>query len=354
MTSDPRFSLRSDEFLPPVSRWMTVGGLLVLGMLGATGVLASVVRYDMLVKAPGRVRPQIELQVVQADRAGVVGGIEVKANQEVKQGDILAYLETPQNAQVRTLRSQRQNRLNNIEEYQTQLLPIAAQLDRLRQQIFQQSGWKVPAEQLEAAPSNDNSAYVVARALEKLARSSPHEAGTLQSQWQDTLRQQDRLQRQLQQEQAALTLLEQQLEPASLRIPSPGKILRLHLRNVGQIVQVGDTLAEIVPTEPLVIRASVAEPDIGRVQVGQKVQLRVSAYAYTEYGLLEGTVDSIAPDAEIRPNGMAYYEVTIVPAQSFLTRQEKIYPLQPGMEVQAEITTEQETVMRLLLRKATL
>jgi multidrug efflux pump subunit AcrA (membrane-fusion protein) len=353
MTSDPRFSLRSDEFLPPVSRWMTVGGLLVLGMLGATGVLASVVRYDIIVKAPGRVRPQIELQVVQADRAGVVGGIEVKANQEVKQGDILAYLETPQNAQVRTLRSQRQTRLNSIQDYQTQLLSIGTQLDRLRQQILQQSGWQVPDE-LPSATNSDESVYIVARALEKLARSSPHEAGTLQSQWQDLLRQQDRLQRQLQQEQEALTLLEQQLEPASLRIPSPGKILRLHLRNVGQIVQVGDTLAEIVPTEPLVIRASVAEPDIGRVQVGQRVQLRVSAYAYTEYGLLDGTVDSIAPDAEIRPNGMAYYEVTIVPTKAFLTRQTQIYPLQPGMEVQAEITTEQETVMRLLLRKAKL
>ncbi len=353
MTSNPRFSLRSDEFLPPVSHWMTVGGLLVLGMLGATGVLASIVRYDIIVKAPGRVRPQIELQVVQADRAGIVGGIEVKANQAVKQGDILAYLETPQNAQVRTLRSQRQTRLNSIEDYQTQLLPIEAQRNHLRQQILQQSGWKVPAE-LPTEPNADESAYVVARALEKLARSSPHAAGTLQSQWQDLLRQQDRLQRQLEQEQAALTLLEQQLEPASLRIPSPGKILRLHLRNVGQLVKEGDTLAEIVPTEPLVIRAAVPEPDIGRVQVGQNVQLRVSAYAYTEYGLLQGTVDSIAPDAEVRPNGMAYYEVTIVPAQAFLTRQAQIYPLQPGMEVQAEITTEQETVMRLLLRKATL
>jgi multidrug efflux pump subunit AcrA (membrane-fusion protein) len=96
MFSDPNPDLlrpvKSDEFLPAISLWTTLGGVLLMGSVGAAIILTAVTKYNITVKAPATVRPVGEVQIVQAATEGTVESIPVKENMAVKQGDAIAVV----------------------------------------------------------------------------------------------------------------------------------------------------------------------------------------------------------------------------------------------------------------------
>lgn len=119
----------SDEFLPPISRWSTLGGLFIFGTVGVAFALATVFKYNVTVKAPFTVRPLGELRIVQAAKEGTVEQIGVKENQVVKQGEIIAILDDSR------LQTQKQQLQGNIEQLQRQLAQMSAQIAALDRQI---------------------------------------------------------------------------------------------------------------------------------------------------------------------------------------------------------------------------
>ena len=125
--SNPEFlrPVQSDEFLPPISRWTTLGGLFLVATFGVAVALAAFTKYNVTVKAPATVRPSGELRIVQAAAEGTVKSIQVKENQVVKQGDAIAIID---NSQLQTKKSQLQG---NIQNSQLQLSNLAAQISAL-------------------------------------------------------------------------------------------------------------------------------------------------------------------------------------------------------------------------------
>lgn len=122
-------SVEGDEFLPPISRWTTLGGLFLVGTVGVAFTLAAVTKYNITVKAAATVRPSGEIRIVQAALEGTIKTISVKENQLVKQGDAIATID---DSQLQTQKSQLQG---SIQQNQQQLVQIAAQLRALDGQI---------------------------------------------------------------------------------------------------------------------------------------------------------------------------------------------------------------------------
>jgi HlyD family type I secretion membrane fusion protein len=119
----------SDEFLPPISPWTTLGGLFMVGTVGVAFILAALFKYNVTVKAPATVRPLGELRIVQAAKEGTVERIKVKENQVVKQGEIIAILD---DSRLQTQKNQLQG---NIQQLQRQLTQMNAQIAALDRQI---------------------------------------------------------------------------------------------------------------------------------------------------------------------------------------------------------------------------
>lgn len=117
---------------------------------------------------------------------------------------------------------------------------------------------------------------------------------------------------------------------------------------------------------PLVVKAHVAPQDISKVKVclapnvvncqEGKVIMRFSAYPYPDYGTLSGAVRSISADVIVpeKSSEPPYYDVTIQPERLYLKKGGQTYPLQPGLEVSADIVAKEETVLTFFLRKARL
>jgi len=76
---------------------------------------------------------------------------------------------------------------------------------------------------------------------------------------------------------AELGVVEQALADASVRAPFAGLISERHV-NLGQYVQPGTALFDLVSLDPLDVVFHVAEVDSGRVAVGQEVAVRVAPH----------------------------------------------------------------------------
>ncbi|MBD2209636.1 HlyD family efflux transporter periplasmic adaptor subunit [Nostoc linckia FACHB-104] len=122
-------SANPNEFLPPISRWASIGGIVLLGIFGTTMMLSSILKYKVIIKAPATVRPTGELRLVQAATEGTVKRIFVKENQVVKQGDIIAHID---DSRLKTQKSQLQT---NIQQASLQLSQVNLQIRELDEQI---------------------------------------------------------------------------------------------------------------------------------------------------------------------------------------------------------------------------
>ncbi|MDF5733630.1 MAG: HlyD family efflux transporter periplasmic adaptor subunit [Rhizonema sp. PD38] len=213
----------------------------------------------------------------------------------------------------------------------------------------------------------------VAIAQEKIAQEKARgesTRATLNEEREELIRRQIEIKNQIHSTQKELKQVNTELQKTIIQTNEAGRILKLSLRNPGQLVCPGDAIAQIAPSNtPLVIKAHVAAQDIGKVRLCKaaqvtecfegKVQLRVSAYPYPDYGTLKGavraiTADAITPQTNTNTSAAPYYEVTIQPEKLFLEKGGISYPIQPGMEVTSDIIAKEETVLTFILRKARL
>ncbi|MEG5135519.1 MULTISPECIES: HlyD family secretion protein [unclassified Microcoleus] len=359
----PAETFDNDQFLPPVSRWTTLGGILMVATFGGAIALASVTKYSATVKADAIVRPAGEVRVVQAATEGTIESIAVSENQTVKAGDAIAVVDA---SRLGTQKKQFQEIIN---QSQTAAQQINQQLRDLENQILASGQFQSIKTASPAAQE------VVESALVKIATSQPDVAERLGRSRRVLLVKRSTIQQQLIQAKKELNQIQSQLENSVIRAPADGTILRLEVQNTGQTIQAGSAIAQIVPSDvPLIVKAKVTSQDIARIQIGQPVQIRISALPFPDYGTLKGTVSGIAPDAIAPQNpgnnlGTAYYEVAIKPQQTYLTKLQSTsgqffgdpqanvprqYSIQSGMEGRADIITGQETVLTFILRKARL
>jgi adhesin transport system membrane fusion protein len=152
-----------------------------------------------------------------------------------------------------------------------------------------------------------------------------------------------------------------------IRAPHRGLIQDLRVRGIGQVIEGGEVLLQIVPDDqPLEAEILILPKDIAYVKVGQDVNLRVSSYDYTQFGYAKGTVSRIAaagvtdPKSSSAPlaaasvtelkTGDIYFRAWITLNQPYLGEDPERYPLRPGMSIAADIVTGEKTVLTYLLR----
>lgn len=116
-------------------------------------------------------------------------------------------------------------------------------------------------------------------------------------------------------------------------------------------------LLNLVPVnESLLAEVLFKNEDIGFVQKGQAVQLKVAAYPFQKYGLLQGRVQTLAPDAQpaqaptpATSPGQASAPQGYRALIQLNTQRLQDLPLDAGMQVVAEIHQGRRSVMEYLL-----
>lgn len=145
--------------------------------------------------------------------------------------------------------------------------------------------------------------------------------------------------------------LRKQAARLAVRSPTRGIVKGLAVNTVGGVVQPGQQLMSILPLdERLVIEARISPKDIGHLGIGQPVQVRVSAYDYSRYGVLPGTLEFISATTFQGESRDRFYRGRIAFAESHMEANGVRKPILPGMTVTAEIITGERTILSYLVK----
>jgi HlyD family secretion protein len=154
-------------------------------------------------------------------------------------------------------------------------------------------------------------------------------------------------------------------ELLELRAPQAGTVKDLATHTAGTVTMPGTILMTLVPQgESLVAEVWVSNQDVGFVRPGQAVKLKLSAFQFTKYGMVEGRVRHVSADAteapsantrsdalsgRDRPMGPLAYRALVDLESQELQSDGARYALAPGMQVAAEINLGTRTVLEYVL-----
>lgn len=241
----------------------------------------SVTVYDTVT---GSLSPALEVAVV-PKTGGTVQGIMVKVGEQVQKGQLLVQLDTKDiEAQVRQAEAA-------LEAAQTAYRNAEAQIPNA----------------LKIAQANYEAAKKAYERMEYLYR----EGGISEQQWesaktqlevaeaqladaQNAHLQLETLKAQIKQAEAAYDAAKTALDNASITAPVSGVVTAVHI-DVGQMVGQTTPVVTIAQLDPMYAEFTLTESQVGKLAVGDKVQVKVSAAGEEPF---EGTVTEVPPSAD--------------------------------------------------------
>jgi hemolysin D len=154
-------------------------------------------------------------------------------------------------------------------------------------------------------------------------------------------------------------------ELLELKAPHEGLVKDLATRTLGSVVAAGTVLMTVVPArEPLQAEVWITHQDAGFIENGQRAKLKLAAYPFQRYGMLQGSVIHVSPDASELPQAANLerrrseaehvlpptgYRTLVELDSLFLDHAGRRYRLAPGMQVTAEVHLGTRSVLEYLL-----
>jgi HlyD family secretion protein len=345
-------ALQQSRFLARTITWVLVG-------TAAAGLAwLALARTDEVVVAPGKLQPIGDVKTVQMPVGGVLEEMLVKEGQRVSKGQVLLRLDNEgtldrrkatldtirskeQQLQLKQLEMQRYFNLNDTEQrtLRRNLELELNILDRLEQ--LQKEGAVQELQYLQQR----NKVQEVRGELEKLAQDRKRQEAILrQSKAQ--------LDGELADLRSKLTELSINIRYQDVRSPVDGLVFDLKPTGPGFVAQGSEPVMKIVPFRDLQARVEIESSDIGFVQVGKPVEISIDSFPATDFGVLEGTLESIGSDALPPDERHATYRFPAriaLNSQQFRLKGGQILPLQVGMSLTANIKLRKVTYLQLLL-----
>jgi adhesin transport system membrane fusion protein len=143
--------------------------------------------------------------------------------------------------------------------------------------------------------------------------------------------------------------LSDRVKQSSIRSPVKGTVKRLLVNTVGGVVQPGKDMIEIVPLEDaLLLEAKVQPRDIAFLRPGQPVMVKFTAYDFSIYGGLDGTLEHIGADSVTDDKGNAFYTVRVRTSKPGFG--DANLPIIPGMVAEVDILTGKKSVLAYLIK----
>lgn len=149
-----------------------------------------------------------------------------------------------------------------------------------------------------------------------------------------------------------------------LKAPQAGIIKDLATHTPGTVVSPGTVLMTLVPNnEALQAEVWLRNEDAGFVREGQQVKVKLMAYPFQKYGMVDGKVIQVSADATDKGNNQQQetdvnqpnatrqlsYRTLVQLNKQYLKVEDDKLALSPGMQVAAEIKLADQTVMEYLL-----
>lgn len=360
----------------PVIYW-----LLLLGAIGAL-VALPLIKVDVAVRASGWVRPATERTELRPAVPGQIAQVLARDNDRVRAGQPLLTLRArdieERLARNRVLQQEKNEIIADLGVLTAARVVGAEETravlgNRLRTAAFRQDlvqfSTQVDSYRLAETKARNELARYTALAAKGIATAQEldnarYEAERLQTESKLLVEQTlSRWQTRLRDEQTTLADLvseEQRLaeEQAhyTLRAPADGVLVGFTGLSAGGFIGAGQALGAVSPDDSLLVETFVSPRDVGLVRVGQAARLQIDAYAYTQWGALDGTVESISGDmlgsGATQPGGATgsvFFKVVVRPHRTMLQLSNGVRgELRKGMTLSARFIVARRSLLQVL------
>ncbi|MEO0012348.1 MAG: hypothetical protein RLZZ535_737 [Cyanobacteriota bacterium] len=153
-----------------------------------------------------------------------------------------------------------------------------------------------------------------------------------------------------------------ELKQYAIKAPVAGTIFQFPIQNAGTTVQAGDTVAAIAKginqdsssKSSLVLRAKMPSSETAFLKKGLPAKIKLDAYPFQDYGIVEGRVSWISPDSKIAEQQQStqqaeFFELEIILDQASINSAGKPIPITPGQTASAEIVIRQRRLIDFFL-----
>ena len=368
----------SDGWGGSITLWVLTIGL--SAMLG----WAYVSEIDQITRATGQVIASSRSQIIQASDGGILVDLRVKEGAKVKQGDLLARLDSTKvnasflevearcaglQAQVARLRAEVLNQKPSFDQglkrhyadfvdnqtilYQRRREALEAEI-----RVYKESLDLVQSElemNLPLVRTGDVSQTEILKLKRQAAELQGQMTNRRNKYFQDTQAELAKAEEDLAGANQILAQRKNQLEQTELFAPVDGVVKNVRITTKGGVVRPGEEVMQIVPIDDdLIVEAKLKPADVAFVKPGLSAQVKIDAYDYTVYGSLNGTVTYISADTleeNLRQGELPYYRVQVrTTGKALKNRPDELMEIQPGMTATVEIKTGVNTVLKFLTK----
>ena len=278
----------------------------------------------------------------------------LNANREARQNQEQLFDEQlkDQNIQLDTLLSQRSTLVDSIGLIEEEVtlrkelldkgltrrftyLDVLRDLNRARGQLVQLDG-------------------LIARARQEIAEIETRQITFDANQESQALTEISQVSAELAEVRESLARFEDRFSRLDITSPVRGVVQELGFTVVGGVVAPGAAVAEIVPIDDeLVVEVLLNPKDIAFVSPGQEATVRVTAYDFAQFGGMVGRVKRISPTTITSDSGAAFYKVIVSLERNHFGEDPTQNLVLPGMVVQADIRTDERTLLNYLAKPVT-
>lgn len=358
-------------------------GIYILLILILFVVWAASFEIDQIVRAQGQVIPQEKTQVIQAADGGVIKELRVSEGETVQKGQVLALLESDR---ARAGVEEISNRIAGF-----QISRIRAQAEAMGVQPkfvqFAQSHPDLVSSQHALYVQNQTALRKDTGALTEQVRLAKAEfelvqrlfdqgdisrielmrtqrglvdaqqkLHTVQEKYKsDARRELAKIEEEITSQRSKLQERQSVLDHTEIQASLDGVVKSLRINTLGGVLRSGDELMQISPTTGgYIVEAKVNPADIGQLQEGMPVTVRLDAFDYSIYGSLSGQLTYLSADTltEQGSDGRSqiYYRAKVQLNAIDPTQRIQASDVKPGMTASLDILTGQRSVLTFITK----
>lgn len=358
-------------------------GIYLLLLLIMFVLWAAWFNIDQMVRAQGQVIPQDKTQVIQAADGGVIKELRVSEGETVQKGQVLAVLEsdraragveeiTNRIAGLHISRIRAEAEAMGTEPRFARFSKSHADLVSSQQALYLQNQaallkeTEALTEQVRLARSEveltqrlhdngDVSRIELMRTQRGLVDANQKLHAVQEKYKSDARRELAKIEEEVTSQRSKLQERASILDHTEIQASLDGVVKSLRINTLGGVLRNGDELMQISPTTGgYIIEVKINPADIGQLQLGMPVTVRLDAFDYSIYGSLDGKLTYLSADTLVEqgPDGKSqtYYRAKVELLDQNTARRIKSNDIKAGMTATLDIKTGRRTVLEFILK----
>lgn len=360
----------ADQIFNERSRLSGILYLTVLLVIVGCLVAINYIRIDVTVHAAGIIKPREDHTVISTTSSGYVKAYNLSPNSHVREGDTLLVISSELITSKLPMLEQRREELEDLITDLQNLTKRSPYSVKLKSPVYKQdvlyyiAQWnEADAKRKQAKSAYERSKKLFDANVIPLSEFEPAEleyqqaenairtlTGYQKRQWASDLLQYENELRDVN------TQIEQigiQNAETVICAPVTGTIQQAQALFDGSYINAGQQILEISPDGDLIAECYVQPKDIGYMRTGMSGRVQVSAFNYTEWGVLNATVDEVFDDVSVSADGnQSFYRMYCALDSDHLTLKNGFEGyIKKGMVVNANFIVTSRTVFQLLYDK---